>query len=78
MLAAALQQSIGTACELVRNEARDQIDGRHGFRLGLAEAGFQHGGHTAEPQLTQGSFQFDEIHGSFSWCVWVRLSIKSR
>ena len=77
LFAAALQQSIGAAREFVRDEGRDQIDGRHGFRLGLAEASFQHGGHAAEPQLAERAFQFNEVHGSFSWWSWVRLSMKS-
>ena len=34
------------------DQARDQIDRRHGFGLRLAQAGFQHGGHAAEPQLS--------------------------
>ena len=36
LLATALQQSIGAGCQFVRDEARDQIDGRHGFGSGVA------------------------------------------
>ena len=45
-----------------RDQAGDQIDGRHGFGLRLAQAGFQHGGHAAEAELPQGAFEFDEVH----------------
>jgi hypothetical protein len=34
------------------NQTRDQIDGRHSFRLRLVQSGFQHGGDAAEPQLS--------------------------
>ena len=51
LFAAAFQQPVGAAREFVRDQARDQIDGRHGFGLGLAQTCFQHGGHAAEPEL---------------------------
>ena len=37
---------------LLLSPIRDQIDGRHGFGLRLAQSGFQHGGCTAEPELS--------------------------
>jgi hypothetical protein len=42
LFAAALQQPVPTACEFVRDQARDQIDGSHGFGLGLAQTSFEH------------------------------------
>ena len=35
LFAPPLEQAIGAARELVRDQTRDQIDGRHGFGLGL-------------------------------------------
>jgi hypothetical protein len=50
LFAASLKQSIGTACQFVRNNASNEIDGCHPFGLGLAQSGFEHSGHAAEPQ----------------------------
>ena len=52
LFAPALQQSVAAPGQFVGDQARDQIDRRHGFGLRLAQAGFQHGGHAAEPQLS--------------------------
>ena len=52
LFAAALEQPVAAAREFVGDQARDQVDGRHGFGLGLAQAGFEHRGHAAEPELS--------------------------
>ncbi|HEX6496609.1 MAG TPA: hypothetical protein VF018_14060 [Acidobacteriaceae bacterium] len=52
LFAAPLQQPIAAPVQLVGDQARDQIDRRHGFGLSLMQAGFQHGGYAAEPQLS--------------------------
>ena len=57
---------------------RDQIDGRHGFGLSLAQAGFEHGGHAAEPELAQRTFEFDEMSWSRSPDGFLVLSMRSR
>jgi|ERR1017187_820861 hypothetical protein len=46
------EQSLAAPGQLVRDQARDQIDGRHGFGLRLVQSGFQHGGDAAEPELS--------------------------
>jgi len=48
LLSTPLQEPISATGQLVRDQARDQIDGRHWLSLGLAEPGLEHGGHTAE------------------------------
>jgi len=53
LLAPSFQQAVATPRELVGDQARDQIDRRHGFGLGLAQARFEHGGDAAEPQLSE-------------------------
>jgi hypothetical protein len=73
LLAPAFQQSIAAACEFVRDQTRDQIDGRHGFGLGLAQACFQHGRDAAEPELAQSALQFRDVHGLRSSVLsWIR------
>src|SRR5205823_4963662 len=73
LFAAALQQPVAAACELVRDQARDQVDGSHRFSLSLAQAGFEHLGYATEAQLAQGAFQFNDVHGWSSWFkIWVR------
>ena len=49
LFAAALQQPVGAASQFIGDQTRDQIDGSHRFGLSLAQAGFEHGGHAAEP-----------------------------
>jgi hypothetical protein len=51
LLAPPFQQAVAAPAQLVGDQARDQIDRRHGFALGLAQSRFQHGGDAAEPQL---------------------------
>ena len=63
LFAAALQQPVATAREFVRDQARDQVDGSHGFGLGLAQTGFEHLGDAAQAQLPQRTFEFDKVHG---------------
>jgi hypothetical protein len=45
-------QPFATQVQLVSDQARDQINRRHGFGLGLAESSFQRACHTAEAQLS--------------------------
>src|ERR1700687_2898057 len=40
LLSAAVQQAVRAAGEFVRDQTRDQINGRHGFRFGLPSARF--------------------------------------
>ena len=42
LLAPALQQTIATTSEFVRDQAGDQVDGWHGFDLSLVETSFEH------------------------------------
>jgi|SRR5271155_1267258 len=42
LFATTFQQPVGSARKLVRYQARDQVDGSHGFGLSLAETGFEH------------------------------------
>src|SRR5580658_5394501 len=39
------QQTVTASGQLVRDQARDQIDGRHGFGLSLTQSCFEDGGH---------------------------------
>jgi hypothetical protein len=48
LFAPALQQAVCAARELVRDQARDQIDRSHGFGLRLAQPGFEHSCHAAQ------------------------------
>ena len=48
MLAPPLEQAVRAAGELIGDQTRDQVDGRHGFGLGLAQPGFQHDGDAAD------------------------------
>jgi len=65
LLAPPFQQSVGAARQLIGDQTGDQVDGRHGFGLGLAQPGFQHGGHAAEAKLPQRALQFNQMHGWF-------------
>jgi hypothetical protein len=47
-----LDQPLAASVQLVADQARHQINGRHGFCLSLAQSSFEHGGHAAEPQLS--------------------------
>jgi len=47
------QQTDAASGQFVRDQARDQIDGSHGFGLRLAQSCFEHRGHAAEPKLSQ-------------------------
>src|SRR5664280_2940862 len=46
------RQAAAAPGQLVGDQARDQIDRRHGLGLRLVQARFQHGGNAAEPQLS--------------------------
>ncbi len=52
LFAPAIQEPLTAAGKLIADQAGDQIDRRHGFRLRLAQSGFQHGGCAAEPELS--------------------------
>src|SRR5215471_2770831 len=52
LFAPPLQESITAPGQLVGDQARDQINRRHGFGLGLTQTGFQHGSYAAEPELS--------------------------
>src|SRR2546425_3328846 len=52
LFAPAIQESLAAAGKLVAPQTGDQIDGGPGFGLRLAQAGFQHGGRTAEPAVS--------------------------
>ena len=52
LFAPAVEQPFAPPAQLVADQTRDQIDRRHGFALGLAQSGFQHGGYAAEPELS--------------------------
>src|SRR5712692_5004035 len=51
LLATALQQAVRAARQFVRDQAGDQIDGRHRLGLCLTQAVFQYGSHAAQPEL---------------------------
>ena len=52
LFAAPLEQSVTATSEFVGDQAGDEVDGGHGFGLRLAQAGFEHGGHAAQAQLS--------------------------
>jgi hypothetical protein len=66
LFVAAIQQSLAAAGEFVIHQAGNEVDGRHGFGLGLMDAGFQHGGDAAEAELPQSTLYFNQIHNSVS------------
>jgi hypothetical protein len=49
---AALHQPLTAQMQLVSDQARNQINGCHGFGLSLAESSFQRASHAAQPQLS--------------------------
>ena len=51
LFAAAVEQALAAPREFVGDQTRNQIDGRHGFGLSLAQPGFPHRSHAAEPEL---------------------------
>ena len=51
LLGSSLQQAITATSEFVGDQAGEEVDGGHGFGLGLVETGFEHGGDAAQPQL---------------------------
>jgi hypothetical protein len=42
LFATTFQQPVGSAGKFVRYQARDEVNGSHGFGLSLAETGFEH------------------------------------
>jgi hypothetical protein len=59
LFASSFQQSITATSEFVGHQAGDEIDGSHGFRLGLVQSGLEHGSDASQAQLSQGTIQFD-------------------
>ena len=55
LFAPPVEQPLAAPTQLVGDQARDQIDRRHRFGLGLSQAGFQYSGDAAEPELSQGT-----------------------
>ena len=78
LLAPPFEQAIGAAGEFIGDQARDQVDRRHGFGLSLMQPGFQHGGHAAQAKLPQRTLQFNEIHDSFSSLVFSAMKSRYR
>jgi hypothetical protein len=66
LLCPPLQQALAAACEFVGDQAGEQVDGGERFGLGLAQTGFQHGGHSAQAKLFERAVEFDRIHSSIS------------
>ena len=48
LLAPAFQHPVGAAGQFIRHQTGDQIQGGHGFGLGLAQTSFQDGGHASQ------------------------------
>lgn len=51
LLAPALEQPVAASRQLIRDQAGDEIDRRHGFDLGLMQACLQHGGGSGAQSL---------------------------
>ncbi len=66
--AAAFEQAILSALQLVIHEHRDEIKRREPLGLRMAQARFQHVGHAGEPELAEGAIQFEEIHAVVARC----------
>src|SRR5260370_21372289 len=56
LLGSALQQTIAATGEFVRDQAGEEVDGRHGFGLSLVDTGFEHGGKSAQPCCRKARF----------------------
>src|SRR6476619_3608876 len=52
LLAPTFQQAVATTGEFVRDQAGDQVDGRHGFDLSLVQTHLEHGCDSTQPQLS--------------------------
>jgi hypothetical protein len=66
LLCPPLQQALATAGEFVGDQTGEQVDGGERFGLGLAQAGLQHGGHSAQAKLFESTVEFNQIHSSTS------------
>src|SRR5688572_1926321 len=75
LLTAPFQQTIRSTGKFIRYQTRDQVDRRHRFGLRLAQSGFQHCGHAAEPELSQCALQFSDVHSLVSLVI---SSMRSR
>ena len=62
LFVSALEQAILPAQEFVGDEHRHQIDGRELFGLGVAQAGFEDGGHAGQAEFAERMIELDEIH----------------
>jgi hypothetical protein len=71
---AALGEPILATEELVGDQRRDQIDGRHCVGPGLAAPRFEDGRHTREAEFPERVIEFDQIHRASP----VLRSIRSR
>jgi hypothetical protein len=52
LLSPTFQQTVATPGKFVRDQAGDQVDGRHGFDLGLVQTHLEHRGDSTQPQLS--------------------------
>ena len=52
LLATLFQQTIAVPSQLIADQTRDQIDGRHGLGLSLTKSRFQHSGDATQSQLS--------------------------
>src|SRR5438552_13205493 len=59
-----LQQPVTSSPQFIGNEAREQVDGCHGFGLSLLQTSFDEVGDAAEWQLPQRAFEFNHVRGS--------------
>jgi hypothetical protein len=62
LLVPALEETILATQKLVGHEHRDQIDRRDLLGLSVAQACFEDGRHTGQPQLAERAIELDEIH----------------
>ena len=64
----ALEEPVLAAEELVGDERGDEVDGRHLLALGLAQPGFEDGGHAGQAEFPERVIEFDEIHSGLLSC----------
>src|ERR1019366_2301988 len=70
-----LQQALAPPGQFVGGQTGGQVEGDERFGLCLAQAGLQHGGHSAQAQLFESTIEFNQVHSSTSL---VLSSIRSR
>ena len=77
LLAAALQEAIGAAGQLVADEHGEEVERRQAFGLRLLEAHLDERGDAAEAEMAERPGEFGECHGQSSvGSVWA--AIRSR